>query len=136
MEKNKKQLAVLAALVVLFLALVVMSLLKPRAKKAAAQAKASVQVPARLPGAAKERAASAYQSWGRDPFSVGNFAVETKRDLVLTGIIWDESKPYCLINGKIYKAGDEVSGVKIFQIKKDSVIIRSGDVTKVIKVGR
>ena len=137
MDKNKKQLAVLAAIVVLFLALAVISLLKPRAKKAAAQAKASGQASARLPGAAKGRAASAYQSWGRDPFAIGSSpAEEGSGPVLLSGIFSDPQKSYCIIDGKVAKVGDEVSGYRILEINKDTVTVKTGAEIRILRIGR
>ncbi|MFH1779013.1 MAG: hypothetical protein ABH847_03165 [Candidatus Omnitrophota bacterium] len=83
----------------------------------------------------KERKASAFQNWGRDPFAVGSAAYEFSGDLILTGILWEEGKPFCIINGRIAKVGHKVAGCKILKIEKDSVTVRVGDEIRVLKIG-
>jgi hypothetical protein len=86
-------------------------------------------------GAARERRTSAYKEWGRDPFAIGSAAAELSGDLVLTGILWEEGKPYCIINGKIAKVGHEIVGCKILKIEKDSVTVKVGDEIRVLRIG-
>jgi len=44
---------------------------------------------------------------------------------VLQGVILDEAEPYCLINGQIFKLGDEWQGKKITGISAKGVILVS-----------
>lgn len=112
MDKNKRQAMILGAFVLILPALVA-----PKAVTA------------------KERKASAYKDWGRDPFAVGSTAAELSGDLILTGILWEEGKPYCIINGKIVKVGHEIAGCKILKIEKDSVTVKVGDEIRVLRIG-
>ena len=43
--------------------------------------------------------------------------------LVLEGIIYDKGVPTAIINGKVLKEGDEMSGIKVRKINKNSVCL-------------
>ncbi len=77
-------------------------------------------------------------SAGRDPFGIGS--TETSNagatavkappiaSLKLDGIVWGGFEPRAIINGKMVKAGDQVSGFEIVEIKKDGVrLSRDGE---------
>ena len=71
-----------------------------------------------------------YPSSLRDPMRFGSvtggqYDVEPE-SLVLKGIIFS-STPSAIINGKIVRTGDEMMGATIVEIKKGSVVFRSGD---------
>ena len=51
--------------------------------------------------------------------------------LVLGGILYDETQPYAIINGKIVKAGDSLQGSKLLQIFPDKVELESEDGEKI-----
>lgn len=112
MDENKQQLIILGAIVLILLIVVA-----PKAETV------------------KERKTSSYKDWGRDPFAVGSAAAELSGDLVLTGILWEEGKPYCIINGRIAKVGHEIAGCKILKIEKDNVTVRVGDEIRVLRIG-
>ncbi len=136
MDKDKHLKMILGVVVLVFMVMVLAAVLKPRHRRAAAQAKTAPQAALAGPEAPRQRKTSSFSDWGRDPFTAGTSAVELSDDLVLSGIIWDDKKPYCIINEKVVKAGDEVSGYEIEEIKKDSVTVKSGDGIRILKVGR
>jgi hypothetical protein len=43
--------------------------------------------------------------------------------LNVTGIIWGTDLPLAIINGKVYKVGDEILGAKILGIDKRGVLL-------------
>lgn len=137
MDKDKQLKIVLGVVILIFAVMVLTAIFKSHRKKVAAPAKTAAQEEvAQKTEAPKQRKMSSFKDWGRDPFTMGTSAVELSGDLVLSGIIWDAKKPYCIINEKVVKVGDEISGYKIVEIKKDSVSVRAGDQIKVLRVGR
>lgn len=137
MDKDKQLKIVLGVVILIFAVMVLTAILKPRHKKVAAPAKTAAQEEVvQKAEAPKQRKTSSFKDWGRDPFTMGTSAVELSGDLVLSGIIWDAKKPYCIINEKLVKAGDKISGYKILEINKDSVTVESGDGIRILKVGR
>ena len=66
----------------------------------------------------------------RDPFK--SYIPETEfprassfqlNKLNVTGIIWGTDLPLAIINGKVYKVGDEILGAKILGIDKKGVLL-------------
>ena len=85
----------------------------------------------------KERIISSFKSWGRDPFAIGTGpAEEGSGPVLLSGIFCDPPKSYCIIDGKVAKVGDEVSGYRILEISKDTVTVKVGDEIRVLRIGR
>lgn len=65
----------------------------------------------------------------KDPFKrleLTDFPLEFS-DLVLSGIIFEEEMPTALINGQILKEGDRISVFRVEEIRRNSVILTSGD---------
>lgn len=138
MDKNRKQVIVLVIVLVLFFGLILAGMIKPKAKQASVLSNAASQAatgenkaPVR-----QKRKKSAFETISRDPFSVGKAAAAVSGELLLSGIIWDPQKPYCIIDGKVVKVGDNVSGAKVMEITRDSVTIKTGDLLRTIRVGR
>ena len=142
MDKNKQQLIILAAVVTIFIAATAMSIFRPHAKEAGKEKNAAGAPGATSPAAAKpapqrERLKSSFGSWGRDPFAIGSGAAELgSGPASLSGIFCDPKKSYCIIDGKVAKVGDEVSGYKILEINKDSVTVKAGDEIRTLRIGR
>lgn len=140
MDKNKQQILILVAVIVVFFALLFGTFLRSKGKQKDLAVKISARS-AGSPAVKKTQAPSApkkssFQNWGRDPFSVGSAPILVSGDLSLSGIIWDAKKPLCLIDGKVVKVGDEISGAKVLEIAKDSVTIKVGDEIRVLRIGR
>ncbi len=76
--------------------------------------------------------------WGRDPFIRGAAGGWTGPGavggLVLSGIVWDETLPIAIINSKVMKVGDEISGIKITRISPNSVFVKTGEETVEIPI--
>lgn len=142
MDKNKRQLLIFGVVVVILTAAIAMTLLKPRSKPAAkvkntAGASGSAVPEARKAMPQRERVRSSFKSWGRDPFTIGAGVTEQADGPVsLSGIFCDPQKSYCIIDGKVAKVGDEVSGYKILEITEDTVTIEAAGGIKTLKVGR
>jgi len=126
--------AVIMAFVVFFFAAIMKSKSagKPAAKAPGTAVTAAVNKPAEAPAPGK----SSFPSWGRDPFAVGSVPVQATGDLSLSGIFWDAKKPVCLIDGKMLRVGDEISGAKVLEINRDTVLLKVGDELRTLRVGR
>ncbi|MBL7197872.1 MAG: general secretion pathway protein GspB [Candidatus Omnitrophica bacterium] len=51
---------------------------------------------------------------------------DTRADLEISGIIWDEVKPQTIINGQILGEGDLIGNLRIEKIEKQKVILSDG----------
>jgi len=49
---------------------------------------------------------------------------EVSFDIEVEGIVWNAKVPCAIINGELYKVGDEVQGGKIIDIDKEGVSIK------------
>ncbi|MFA4842480.1 MAG: hypothetical protein WC658_01425, partial [Candidatus Omnitrophota bacterium] len=76
-----------------------------------------------------------YTSWGRNPFTLHKTSSKAFKGLILDGIMWDKEKPMAIINGKIVKIGDNVSGNIVVYIKQDRVILNDGAKDFEVRVG-
>ena len=133
MGKNK-QLIILGVLILAFVVMIVMRSGKPQKKSVVAPTAAPTKTVVPRTEELKERKMSTYQSWGRDPFAVGSTR-GLEGDLVLTGIIWEEGQPHCIINDKIAKVGQEVGGCEVLRIEKESVTVKVGDEIRILRIG-
>ena len=130
---------ILAAVIIAFVVFFFAAVMKSRSARKAAQSKGAgtaVTAPANRPAAVTEPGKSSFPSWGRDPFAVGSVPVQATGDLSLSGIFWDAKMPVCLIDGKMLKVGDEISGAKVLEINKDTVLLKVGDELRTLRVGR
>jgi hypothetical protein len=76
-----------------------------------------------------------FQEGARDPFTWAPAVVERQlreqrpvenkvfKQLVLTGILWDDTSPLAIIDGTVLKEGDEVRGAVIRSIYRDEVVL-------------
>lgn len=75
--------------------------------------------------------------WVRDPFQfppkkkIKKLGVE---DLNLTGIIYDEKSPIAVINDAIVHEGGEMEGVKVIEIRRESVVIERAGKTYTLEL--
>ena len=71
---------------------------------------------------------TSFSDWGRDPFSSGPAASAPANvfDMVLTGILWDDSSPLAMIDDNPVAAGDKIGDYTVVEIKKDRVILNDG----------
>lgn len=135
MDKDKQKLIILGALVLFFIIILATRGGKHKPSIGTAPTVTPTAVVRPKIEAAGERKVSAFKSWGRDPFAVGGATTDAGGDLILTGIIWDEKRPYCIINGRLSKKGDEIFGCVILEIKKDSVTVKVGDEIRILRIG-
>ena len=102
----------------------------------------AVSPPAALPakGAA---ASSGEEGWGENPFR-GDRAGRTvsapavtlpgsPEGYILNGILWDETAPSAVVNGRLVAVGDELDGWKVAEIRKDRVVLSNGTTTQTLK---
>jgi len=140
MEKNKQQLIILWVIVAILVAAIIIAVLRPRPKRIVQAKTASFGETAfavQKHAAQKKEIKSSFKSWGRDPFAIGGSLAEPSGgQLSLSGIIWDAKRPYCIIDNKVVKVGDEISDCKVITINKDTVSVRVGDEIKILKLGR
>ena len=136
-DKNKQQLAILGVVIAIFIIVTAMAVLKLRAKKPEeAKTAPAAAGAAQRPALQKERMKSSFKSWGRDPFAVGGGPAEAGAGPAsLSGIFSDPPKSYCIMDGKVAKVGDEVSGCKILEITKDTVTVKAGDEIRTLRIG-
>lgn len=133
MDKNK-QLIILGVLILVFIVMVVMRSGKPQKRAVVAPTAAPTKTVVPKTEGLKERKMSTYQNWRRDPFAVGS-TPGLGGELVLTGIIWEEGQPYCIINDKIARVGQEVGGCEVLRIEKESVTVKVGDEIRILRIG-
>lgn len=77
----------------------------------------------------------------RDPFSAMAPAVTKSQaaeasSITLSGILWDENNPLAIINNKVVKKADSVSGCRVVEIKQESVVLNDGTRDFEFKLGR
>jgi len=65
---------------------------------------------------------SRFREFGRNPFNVWTEPAALEA-LVLEGIMYDASQPVVLINGKIWRQGDQIGDVQILEIKPTSIVV-------------
>jgi len=132
-EKNKK-LIILAILTVVVVFVWTRAFKGPSGRKAGVPSEApGLALGKRAPGAflsqvasKRARGKSAYATWDRNPFVLGERGAVVVSGLSLDGIVWDEKSPYAIISDKIVGVGDEIAGNKVIDIKVDSVTLSDG----------
>ncbi len=70
------------------------------------------------------------KKWGRDPFKIQRKIVKNfnnykavNNNLVLSGIIFNKSNPFAIINNKSFKTDDKIDNATIVKIYRDKVIL-------------
>lgn len=74
-----------------------------------------------------------FREFGRNPFKTWTESAPHE-DLVLEGIMFDASDPVVLINGKIWRPGDQVGHVKIVEIKPTSIVIEKDGKREIVRL--
>ena len=79
----------------------------------------------------------------RDPFKcyfpkteIGKTRATVSRELGklhLAGVIWGGKMPLAIINDKIYRVGESLSGIKIIEINKTGVLLKYKEETYILK---
>lgn len=68
-------------------------------------------------------------NWARDPFSGKLYAkitVESRSDLHLAGIMWDNESPAAVVNDRVVEVGDRINDYTVIKINPESVVLREG----------
>jgi hypothetical protein len=73
-----------------------------------------------------EASAGKSPKWESNPFVKYGDAPATKQ-MILYGIVWNESKALALINSDVVKVGDKVGTSQVVAIEKAKVILRNSD---------
>ena len=66
------------------------------------------------------------------PVNDDSDAILSSKNLKIEGIMWDPVDPYVIINDEILRAGDELEGITIIKIEKESVTFGHKEKTIVI----
>jgi hypothetical protein len=74
----------------------------------------------------KQRKKSKFSDWGRNPFIWYKETTEAVADLALSGIMWDRTSSYAIINGEIVHVGEAIDGKTIKRIEPNKVILHDG----------
>lgn len=69
---------------------------------------------------------SAYEGWGRNPFTAGREDASSPSALALGGIVYDKKDSYVIINDQLLHVGDQVNGSKVIDIGPERVILNDG----------
>jgi hypothetical protein len=100
----------------------------PAPKDSMAQKVQPVEVQTNMPS--QWQLPDEYPSSLRDPMKFGSVSSQQQDvasgSLVLKGIVFS-STPAAMVSGRIVKEGDEVMGATVVEIKRESVVFRSGD---------
>jgi hypothetical protein len=75
-----------------------------------------------------QRQLAATLAWGRDPFARGAAAGQPG-GLSLSGILWDATSPIAIINGQMFRVGEEIDGFRVLEIAHDRVSLSDGTQT-------
>ena len=138
MTKTQQQLAGLAALIAVMVAVYARALAPPQHHAHPEQHEQPVVEPS--PGASAEpdlavpaarrmqREKAAQLTWKRDPFTKGA-APGGVGGLTLSGILWDPSRALAIINGQTVAAGEEFEGYRVVSIAQDHVDVSDGSQT-------
>ena len=69
------------------------------------------------------RVKSSFAEWGRNPFMLPGELSESLRGLMLDGIVWDDEKPYAIINNRVLGIGDAIGKSRITAITETAVTL-------------
>ncbi len=143
MEKNKRNIIIAGALIVVLVLLVLMDLFLMNPSRHSAQTAASPAASSgfgNLSALVSMRQNDAVykdqwklweEDWGRNPFvppatTVSAPEAETEQ-LVLQGIFWDETNPKAVLNDRVLGQGDALGAYKVMEIKPSSVVLLMGE---------
>lgn len=134
MEKKRLELVVTGILVLILAGLVIKTMVgKDKTVSSSLQVRRvdEFEIMATSKGAQKNDKVESEDkdvAWGRDPFILvrPDAPVSTSSNLELNGIIWDDAKPYVIINGEVLRAGDFLGNNMVVYIGRTSVIMDNG----------
>ena len=73
----------------------------------------------------------------KNPFSSKHFAdqiIETKKEIQLEGIMWDNEKPYAVIDGAVVAEGELIDGKKVLRINNESVTLDNQGREEILRI--
>ena len=73
----------------------------------------------------------------KNPFSPKHFAepiIETEKEIELEGIMWDNEKPFAVIDGTVVAEGEFIDGKKVMRINNESVILDNQGREEILKI--
>ena len=73
----------------------------------------------------------------KNPFSPKHFKeqmIETKKEIELEGIMWDNQKPFAVIDGSVVAEGDFIDGKKVIRIHNESVILDNQGRKEILRI--
>lgn len=73
----------------------------------------------------------------KNPFSLKHFnepLTEAKQEIKLEGIMWDNQKPFAVIDGTVMSVGDFIDGKKIIKIDNESVTLDNQGQKEILKI--
>jgi|GEM_PF-2607506 len=73
----------------------------------------------------------------KNPFSPQHFnetKIEGKKEIELEGIMWDNQKPFAVIDGAVVAEGDYIDGKKVINIQNESVILDNRGRQETLKI--
>jgi type II secretory pathway component PulC len=73
----------------------------------------------------------------KNPFSPRHFAdqiIETKKEIELEGIMWDNEKPFAVIDGAVVAEGEFIDGKRVVRINNESVILDNQGREEILRI--
>lgn len=73
----------------------------------------------------------------KNPFSPKHFnepTTETKKEIELEGIMWDNQKPFAVIDGSVVAEGDFIDGKRVIKIDNESVVLDNQGKKEILKI--
>jgi len=116
MDKNKRNF--------IFLGIAILAILfvwGSAAKKK--ETRALLPKPAMTANVSQRNVRTQFSDWGRNPFMLSGELSESVRGLLLDGIVWDEAKPYAIINNQVLGIGGTIGRNRITKITKTAVFL-------------
>lgn len=148
MTKSRRQLLILAGLVVVMAAVYARmgrsrtpgrpaadAVSTPEVAGAAGTAAevVTLDLPEMAPARQAQHDQASRLAWGRDPFTGGNAGAEVS-GFDLSGILWDATQPIAIINGQMLRIGDALEGYRVTQIAQDAVSLSDGSQTLTLTI--
>jgi type II secretory pathway component PulC len=73
----------------------------------------------------------------KNPFTPKHFkkqVIRPKKEIELEGIMWDNQKPFAVIDGGVVAEGDFINGKKVIKIHNESVILDNQGREEILKI--
>ena len=90
----------------------------------------------RIVPTARNASRSAYDEWGRNPFTPAGYGKVERPELTISGVIWDEKTPKAIINNDIVGVGAIIGPYTVIEIRRDSVTLNDGTKDTTLDLGQ